>query len=556
MLLHLSVQNYALIRQLEIDFAGGFTVITGETGAGKSILLGALNLMLGKRADTQVLLDKSKKCIVEGTFSLENDILKGFFEKNQLDYEEQAILRREIQVSGKTRAFINDTPVNVTVLKALGESLIDIHSQHQTLALNDTAFQLNVIDSFGGLSETVTYYKSLFRNYQNLSTVLKNLTEQEQRSNEEKDYLSFLFGELDAARLTDGEQSHLEQELEILNHAEEIKARLFNSVKALSSDEPGILSKLSAAKADLTGLTKYSDEYAEFARRIESCFIELKDISGNLEKLSDSVSYLPERVAEIKERLDLLYHLENKHRVQTVADLLNKRNDLKLRLDSIDSLSEEIRKISEELLQAETDLKNQANEISQSRKKYFREIEGKLTETCSELGMPDARFRIKHTRLDFPVKEGYDAVRFFFNANKGGELMDMSVVASGGELSRLMLAIKSLISKKSLLPTIIFDEIDMGVSGKIADRVGNLLKELAGSVQVLAITHLPQIAGKGNAHYFVYKESDDDTTKTYIRVLDADERILEIAKMMSGEVVSEASVETAKQLLYRMKSGL
>jgi len=553
MLLHLSVQNYALIRQLEIDFVKGFTVITGETGAGKSILLGALNLMLGKRADTQVLFDKSKKCVVEGIFSLEKDHLKDFFEKYQLDYDEQLILRREIQVNGKSRAFINDTPVNSSLLKTLGENLIDIHSQHQTTSLNDPEYQLNVIDSYGGLTEKVKDYSTRFLKYQNLKVRLNTLIEEENKSSNEKDFFNFLFNELDEAKLQNDEQELLEQELEILNHAEEIKAKLFSTSRLLSNDESGILLRLGEIRSNLDSVARFSQDYSEISDRIRSSHIELSDIFSHLEKKSESIIFSPDRVNEIKERLDLIYHLETKHRVNSVEGLLNKKTEFSLILENINSLGEEIKKLAIEVENAESEIVKLAAGISANRRKFFSEIEHRIEEYLDGLGIPHARFRIQHGLVEVPGKEGVDAVKFLFNANKGGKLLDLAVVASGGELSRLMLAVKSLISKKSLLPTLIFDEIDIGVSGRIADKVGNLLSLLSESVQVIAITHLPQIAGKGNVHYFVYKVTDKNLSETKIREIESEDRILEIAKMMSGEEVSSASVETARQLLKQVK---
>jgi DNA repair protein RecN (Recombination protein N) len=553
MLLHLSVQNYALIRQLEIDFVKGFTVITGETGAGKSILLGALNLMLGKRADTQVLFDNSKKCVVEGIFSIEKDHLKDFFEKNQLDYDEQLILRREIQVTGKSRAFINDTPVNSSLLKTVGENLIDIHSQHQTTALNDPEYQLNVIDSYGGLTEMVKDYNTRFLKYQNLKVRLNNLIEEENKSSNEKDFFNFLFSELKEAKLQNDEQELLEQELEILNHAEEIKAKLFSSSRLLGNDESGILLRLAEIRSNLDSVARFSQDYSEISDRIRSSHIELSDIFSHLEKKSESIIFSPERVNETIERLDLIYHLETKHRVNSVEELLNKKTEYSHKLENIDSLGEEIKKLSGEVENAESEIIKLAAGISVNRQKFFSEIESRIEEYLDGLGIPYARFKIQHSLVEVPGKDGVDAVKFLFNANKGGKLLDLAVVASGGELSRLMLAVKSLISKKSLLPSLIFDEIDIGVSGRIADKVGNLLSLLSESVQVIAITHLPQIAGKGNAHYFVYKVTDKNLPETKIREIESEERILEIAKMMSGEEVSSASVETARHLLKQVK---
>jgi len=549
MLTHLSIQNYALIRQLDIDFTPGLTVITGETGAGKSILLGALNLMLGKRADTQVLLDKTKKCIVEGLFTIGQYNLQDFFASNDLEYDSQAILRREIANNGKSRAFINDMPVNLTLLKDLGEQLIDIHSQHQTVALNDANFQLAVIDSFSGIIENVKKFKSLYENFIKLKNQLERLTEEENKSKSEQDYFEFLFNELETARLSLGEQEQLESELQVLNHAEEIKSRLSFSSHAIGGDELSILSRINEVRSNLNQISGFSAELSEIFSRMESNFVELTDIYNEIEKNTESIVYHPDKVNEIKERIDLIYHLQNKHRVKTIEELLAVKDDLNLKLNNIASLEDKIKKLAIQLQQVEKEVSKEAKKISDHRKKHFAAIEKEIGATLAELGMPHARFSIHHKALDVPGKDGSDAVKFLFNANKGGEMQELSKVASGGELSRLMLAVKSLISQKNLLPTVVFDEIDIGVSGQVADKVGTILSKLSGSMQVIAITHLPQIAGKGNTHFFVYKETDKNSTKTEIKILDAEERVLEIAKMLSGKDVTSASVETARHLL-------
>jgi DNA repair protein RecN (Recombination protein N) len=549
MLTHLSIQNYALIRQLEIDFTPGFSVITGETGAGKSILLGALNLMLGKRADTQVLLDKSKKCIVEGVFSIGQYNLQEFFENNDLEYEGQTILRREIAQNGKSRAFINDTPVNLNLLKDLGEQLIDIHSQHQTVTLNDTNFQLAVIDNYSGNTEQVKKYKFLYLNYTRLKSQIEQLIAEENQSKKEQDYFEFLFNELDSANLIIGEQEELESELKLLNHAEDIKSRLNFSTRTIGEEEMGVLSRINEVRSALNQVSDLSNDLKDLASRIESTYLDLQDIFGEIEKKAESISYHPEKVVEIKERLDLMYHLQNKHRVNTVEGLLVVKDDLKEKLGTIASLEDKIKKLSIELEQTEKEVLKGAKKISDDRRKHFSSIEKELGVTLTELGMPHARFGIHHQVLEFPAKDGLDVVKFLFNANKGGEMQELSRVASGGELSRLMLAVKSLISQKNLLPTVVFDEIDIGVSGQVADKVGTILSKLSGTMQVIAITHLPQIAGKGNAHFFVYKETDKNSTKTEIKTLDPEERVLEIAKMLSGQEVTSASVETARHLL-------
>jgi DNA repair protein RecN (Recombination protein N) len=549
MLTHLSVQNYALIRQLEIDLTPGFTVITGETGAGKSILLGALNLMLGKRAESQVLFDKSKKCIVEGFFNIEPYHLQHFFNSNELEYDNLTILRREIGINGKSRAFINDTPVNLNLIKDLGEQLIDIHSQHQTVTLNDANFQLAVIDSFSGITEVVKEYKSKYQDFIKLKTELELLIEEENKSKSEQDYFEFLFNELEAAKLIPGEPEQLESDLQILNHAEEIKARLSFSTQAIGGDEIGILSKMNEVRSNLNQISGFSAELKELAARLESSYLELSDIYNEIEKNAESIVYLPEKVNEIKGRLDVIYHLQNKHRVNTMEGLLALKEDLNIKLNNITSLEDKIKSLRVIVMNAEKEVIKEAKMISDLRKKHFGIIEKEIESTLTELGMPHARFKIHHQVLETPGKDGADMVKFLFNANKGGEMQELSKVASGGELSRLMLAVKSLISQKNLLPTVVFDEIDIGVSGQVADKVGTILNKLSGSMQVIAITHLPQIAGKGNAHFFVYKETDKNSTKTEIKILNPEERVLEIAKMLSGQDVTSSSVETAKHLL-------
>jgi DNA repair protein RecN (Recombination protein N) len=549
MLTHISVQNYALIRQLEIDFTQGFTVITGETGAGKSILLGALNLMLGKRTDTQVLLDKSKKCIVEGIFSIDQYNLRDFFTANDLEYDLQAILRREISANGKSRAFINDSPVSISLLKELGEQLIDIHSQHQTITLNDSNFQLTVIDSFSGITEDVKNYKTHYKNFIRLKTEIDRLTEEEKKLKNEQDYFEYLFKELDDARLSSGEQEQLESELKVHNHAEEIKSRLSFSTRELGEIDNSILSRLAEVRSNLNQIAAFSDDLTEISSRVESNLIEITDIYGEIQKNLGSVAHDPSRIAEIKERLDLIYHLQNKHRVNNIEELIVIKDELNLKLNDIGSLDDKIEKLNKDLLQLEKEVLKEAKKLSDIRKKNFVPIEKEISGRLMELGMPYARFSIHNQSMSNPGKDGLDTVRFLFNANKGGEMQELSKVASGGELSRLMLVIKSLISQKNLLPSVVFDEIDIGVSGKVADKVGSILHQLSRSMQVIAITHLPQIAGKGDAHYFVYKETDANTTKTEIRILDREERVLEIAKMLSGQEVTTSSVETAKHLL-------
>jgi DNA repair protein RecN (Recombination protein N) len=549
MLSHLFIQNYALIRHLDIDFQGGLTVITGETGAGKSILLGALSLILGKRADAHVLLDKNRKCIVEGSFNVGSYDLPEFFTDHDLDYDESTVLRREINKNGKSRAFINDTPVNLSVLKELGEKLIDIHSQHQTITLHDANFQLAVIDSYGGLTREANLYRSLFTELLRKRNKLETLVEQENQARNELDYFQYLFNELEEARLQVDEQTDLENEIEILNHAEEIKTKLYNAVRQMGQDGTNILGQIAEIRTNLNQVSKYSEELSELANRIDSSYIELSEIARDVESVMNTISHNPQKAEEIKDRLDLIYNLENKHHVNSIAKLLEIKQDLSNKLTTISSLQENIEVLKKEVEKAEKKIKKHAENLSISRAKLFLEIEQEIIKDLANLGMPQARFSIDNNRLNQPGKEGIDAIKFLFNANRGGELQELNKVASGGETSRLMLVIKSLISQKNLLPTVIFDEIDMGISGNIADMVGEILVKLSYAMQVIAITHLPQIAGKGDTHYFVYKETEADITKTEIKILQPEDRIIEIAKMVSGQDLTSASVETAKHLL-------
>ncbi len=549
MITHISIQNYALIQSLEMDFGSGLSVITGETGAGKSILLGALNLILGKRADTKVLFERSKKCIVEGTFDVKNYHLQPFFEKYDLDYAHRTFLRREITPYGKSRAFINDTPVGLSILKELGDKLINIHSQHQTLTLNETNFRLAVIDSFAGLMNSVEEYRDKYRSYQKSKSELEKLIEQEERSKAEKDYNKFLYDELVRAELRVNEQDELEKELEMIEHAEEIKSNLFSIRELLENEENGILAGLSSILGNISKIESFGNKLTDISQRFESVNIELKDILAELANIEQEVIYEPERAGAISNRLNLIYQLEQKHRVKSVEELVSIRDDLSVKLLGITSLEEKIDKLKIELDNKYSGLLSLAEVISQKRKSIFNDFENEITAVLFKLGMPDAKFKIGWERLNNPGIDGVDSIKFLFNANRGGELQDLSKVASGGELSRLMLAVKSLISQKNLLPTIIFDEIDIGVSGNIADRMGNILLKLSKTMQVITITHLPQIAGKGNAHYVVYKEIEKDLTRTVIKRLNENDRIIEIAKMLSGQDVTNASVETAKQLL-------
>lgn len=549
MLSHISIQNYVLIDKLDIQFSEGFSVITGETGAGKSILLGALDLILGSRADTSVLRDKKNKCIIEGTFNIEAYALEGFFKKNDLDFDKATLLRREIIMNGKSRAFINDTPVTLSVLKELGQKLVDIHSQHQNLSLTDSAFQFTVIDSVAGILNDVSHYKVSYKELQKKIKAQHELLEKEKQSSTEKDYYEFVLNEIEEAKLLDGEQEKIEEELKLLDHAEEIKTVLYSASHDLENEETGILSRLSKLRNDLQKISAFSDSLKELSNRLDSTFIELSDVLSEAQRNEAEIVHQPGRAEEINDRLNILFGLQTKHRVGAVSELLVLKKEIELKLKSIQTLEHEINTLEKEIKQAKNGVRIQAEGISNKRQAVFEKISNEIEPTLNLLGMPDANFKVYHSLLNELGPDGIDKLQFQFNANKGGELQELSTVASGGEKSRLMLAVKSLVSKKILQPTIIFDEIDTGVSGAVADKVGNILLSLSNSMQVLAISHLPQIAGKGNDHFLVYKENNNKKTKTKMKKLNPDERIFEIAKLLSGHEVTSASVESAKHLL-------
>lgn len=549
MLLSLSIDNYALIEELNIEFSNGFSVITGETGAGKSIMLGALSLILGQRADTKVLKTLNRKCVIEGTFEIAQYKLNKFFEQNDLDYEDQTTLRREIAISGKSRAFINDTPVNLPTIKALGERLVNVHSQHATITLNDADFQLALIDSFIGHDEEVSSYRKAYKHFLALSGELKSLIETENKSKSEEDYIQFQFDELEKANLQADEQEILERELEILNHSEEIKSTLFESNQLLSDSENNLIDKLTEIQQRLHKIASYHEGILQIVDRLNANIIDVKDLCQDLNRLESSIDFDAKNISQISERLDLIYHLQQKHRVQNNTELLEVKTELESKLLSITSLDQKIKDLQKQTEVVESELIVKAKKISEARIDIRNEIELNITKTLKQLGMSEARFEIQNEIQAELSKDGFDKIQFIFNANRGGQLQEIAKIASGGELSRLMLCLKSLVSEKKLLPTIIFDEIDNGVSGEIADKVGNILRKMSESMQVIAITHLPQIAGKGLTHFKVYKEILNDTTESRIIAISQNDRIIEIAKMISGSKVSEVALENAKILL-------
>ncbi|MBI3503164.1 MAG: DNA repair protein RecN [Bacteroidetes bacterium] len=549
MLRHLSIQNYALIEKIEIDFPEGLSIITGETGAGKSILLGALSLIAGSRADSGTLQDKTKKCIVEGMFDIKNSSLENFFKQHELDYSEHTVVRREISPDGKSRAFINDTPVTLSQLKELSVCLIDIHSQHETLTLNESEYQLSVVDAFAGINDAIQKYKIEFKKYKEVEKKLAELTEKEKQSKLDADYWKFQYDEFEKLNLQPGEQEKSEQELKLLENAEEIKSVLEKIYDALNGGESTILSALNENKSQLSSISKLNSAYNELLLRISSSYVELKDIATEIENLSQKISFNPNRAEELTNRLDEIYRLQKKHRVNSVEELLDVKTNVKQKLKENSSLEIEINKLQKEAEIVREKLFALAKKISSDRKKSLPKLEKEVNALLASLAMPNAQFRAEHLLLEMLTEHGIDKIRFLFSANKGIELKQISKVASGGELSRLMLSIKSLIAKNTSLPAIIFDEIDSGVSGGIAEQVGKLIFEMSKTMQVIAITHLPQIASKGNSHFTVFKQERAGKTFTQIKNLSKEERINEIAKMLSAGKPTETSMKNAKELL-------
>jgi DNA repair protein RecN (Recombination protein N) len=549
MLIKLLVQNYALIRELDAEFGQGLTIITGETGAGKSILLGALSLILGSRADTSVLLDKDEKCIVEGTFRIDEYDLNEFFTENELDYEPVTILRREINPAGKSRAFINDTPVTVNLLKEIGSHLIDIHSQHQTLMLSDNSFQLTLIDSFAGISSQKNEYISAYSLFRKLNKEYSQVRDDSSKNKSDLEYYQFQLKQLDEAKLKQGEQEELEAELDVLTHAEEIKLALTSSSGLFSSDGLSILSMLAEVKATIGKISTFLPGGESLVVRTESSLIELDDLAGEIEKLSESIEADPARLALVTSRLDTIYSLIQKHRVSNLDDLLIRKEEISNTISSIVSDDERLAELAASIDKQGTLLIKLSDDISERRKRVLPEIENKITGLLQQLGMPNARFRISLARLSGFTPSGTDQADFLFSANRQISPENLAKIASGGELSRVMLSLKSLLTKNNNLPTIIFDEIDAGVSGEVADKVGQILSGMGRYMQVINITHLPQVASRGTKHYHVYKDDTDDSTITRVKLLSPDERILEVARLLSGAEVTETAMKNARELL-------
>lgn len=549
MLKTLHIENYALIRQTDIAFDSGFVVITGETGAGKSILLGALGLLLGQRADTQVLADKEKKCVVEAVFDISGLGLEPLFARYDADYDDVLILRREILPSAKSRAFVNDSPASLQFLKELGEHILDIHSQYQTLTLKESAFQTQLLDTLA-TDSPLSQYQSLYRQYAELKHELERLTAQEAENNKARDYNLFLFDELCAARLDVDEQQELEEEARLLEHAETIKEALGSVVAMCDGQEgDGVVSRLSASRSALSQVSAFHDGIESLHERLDSCLIEVQDILSEVASLDDRIQYSPERQAEVNERLDLIYRLEKKHGVDNVAALLDIQHDLDSRLQEADSLDDRIRSLMEEVDKVFARMQQSADKLTASRRKAGALLEKQLLPVLAQVGMASAHIVADIAPAQDYDPMGHDMVRLLFNANQGGTPRPLGDVASGGELSRLMLAIKSLVTRRSLLPTIIFDEIDSGVSGDISVAVGGIMRHMAGHMQVIAISHLPQIAAKAGQHFKVSKAVEDNATISRIRQLSPDEHVTEIAVMLSSNPPTAAALQTARELI-------
>lgn len=550
MLRSLYIQNYALIEKLDIGFDSGFSVITGETGAGKSIILGAIGLLLGQRADVKSIRKGASKCIIEARFDVSAYGMQPFFEANELEYEDECILRRELYASGKSRAFINDTPASLVQMKELGELLIDVHSQHQNLLLNKEGFQLNVLDLLAHDEVELAAYQKLYNDWRQARQDLEALVARAEQSRADEDYIRFQLEQLEEANLTDGEQEELEQEAEMLTHAEDIKAGLYRAGQALNADEGGVLEALKDCQNTMMGLRSVFAPAGELADRLDSVYIELKDISQEVADKEEEVEFNPARLDEVNARLNLIYSLQQKHRVDTVKALLSLQENYALQLSAITSSDEDIARLEAQVKELFSQVTAQAQVLTEARTRAAREVERQMAARLVPLGMPNVRFQVEMGVRKEPGVHGADTVNFLFSANKNGVLQNISSVASGGEIARVMLSVKAMIAGAVKLPTIVFDEIDTGVSGEIADRMADIMQEMGDNDrQVISITHLPQIAARGRAHYKVYKEDNEVETNSHIRRLTDDERVEELAHMLSGATLTEAALNNARALL-------
>ena len=548
MLQNLIIQNYSLIEDLELTPSSNFNIITGETGAGKSIMLGAVGLLLGNRADTKVLLHEEGKCIIEGTFQIGSYKLEALFESNDLDYSSQCIIRREISNTGKSRAFVNDTPVTLEILKKLGDYLMDVHSQHDTLLLGSMAYQLNILDSFAANQEPVKKYQLLFKKYKEQQQQLQTKKSELKELQQQADYNQFIFTELAEAALVEGEMETKEASLKKMEHAEDIKQKLESTLSALSNSDQSILSVLQNQNKQLQSIKQWSASYEILAERMQSVYIELKDIEAELEEESAKIEYNPQLIEPIEERLNKIYTLLKKHRLQTVAELLQLQYTLEGKVISVDQLAEEVATLENGLKALYNELSKEAKVVSANRSAAVSKLEKAVKELLKELSMPDAALQIQLS-IEEPTVYGIDKINMLFSANKGVAPGELKQVASGGEFSRLMLAIKYVLADKIALPTIIFDEIDTGISGEVSIKMGKMIREMAAKHQVIVITHLPQIASMGDKHYFVFKDASGKRSISRMKELVAAERIIEIAKMIGGETPSPTALKNAKEML-------
>ena len=549
MITSLSIKNYALIEKLAIDFSKGFSIITGETGAGKSIILGAMGLVLGKRADLTSLKNKEEKCVIEAYFDISKYNLKPFFEANDLDYEDETIIRREILPTGKSRAFINDSPVNLQELQELSLFLIDIHSQQQTQELSDETVQFAIIDAIANNQNEIGNYQSLLKSYKEDKARLQSLIVKQAESIKEQEYNTFLLNELVAAQLKSGEQEQLEADFEKLNNVETIKEAVDKSLALANEEQIGALSTLKEIKLALQKIASFAPEYAALLERITSLAIELDDISDELINCSEKLIHDPIRLDLISEKLQLIFNLQKKHQVTSVDELLSIQTTLENNLFELGNLESDIAKLTQTIQDKANSLDALAQTIHQKRSESVPVLSDKLIAILATLGMPNVRFNIEIKSTDNYYLNGKDEIQFLFSANKGTDFGLLKKVASGGEMSRIMLAVKAILAQYSKLPTLIFDEIDTGVSGEIAIRMGEIMKEMSHTMQIFAITHLPQIAAKGNAHFKVFKSTVGEDTQSELQLLNEEERVIEIAQMLSGAVVSDSALNHAKSLL-------
>jgi DNA repair protein RecN (Recombination protein N) len=548
MLKSFSIKNYALIKELELKPSPGLNIITGETGAGKSIMLGAIGLLLGNRADTKVLFDQGEKCVIEGTFDISIYDLKKIFNEEELDYDNLCIIRREISPQNKSRAFINDTPVTLEVLKKIGEKLMDVHSQHETLLLGNNDFQIGIVDAYANNHSLVQQYRALYQEHKSLKQQYEDLLTDSEEAKKQLDYNSFQFNELNEAELKEGEQEQLEEELKRMENAEEIKSRLNQAITIFLNEDGAVVSNVQTVHKLFEYLSPFSPNYEALRARLAAALIELKDITDEIEKEEGAVEFGRENFESVQERLSRYYSLQKKHRVNSIAELIEIRDELEKKVSLAENMDEEVNKMKKKLEKLYSELLTKAGEISKTRASVLAKIKSELLNLLKEVGIPNASLEIRQDKIE-PNRTGTDLISFLFSANKGVAPQELKNAASGGEFSRLMLCLKYVIASKASMPTIVFDEIDTGISGEIAIKVGKMMKQMAKKHQVISISHLPQIAAQGDAHYFVYKDNSSARAVSRMKELSQEERVKEIAQMIGGAKPSETAIKSAKELL-------